>query len=243
MVVIHADAEPRAALEAGRTIRCLTRRRYRPESRRSAHAKAWAQKHAGKLCRGLVRDLGRDPAPVFTMQLLMVQLRRRHAYFCFDVYLPPSTESKKDEVFNDNEACYAASVTAGASVVGDAQPPSEECQQRDHFKTDQPVYHVYKDGEAYGLRRNKNLDKIFALHYSEIQQCDKGGLPYFVDTFKPSFYIDGILQEDTEPPKGTGGDDGEERVEEEKEDVDSGDKDAEEMPAAAEPSPDSADLM
>lgn len=235
MAVIQADEEPRAALQAGRTIRCLTKRRYQHECRRPTYAKIWAERCAEKARGQLVRELGRDrdPAPVITKQLLMVMLCRHHAYFCFDVYLPPTTTPKEEETVDKNHGDDNAP-NAGADAQ---QPSSEECQQRDHFKTDLPIYSIYKDGQVYKLRRNKLFDKLVAAHYSQIQKYDKGGLPYFKDTLKPAFYVDGILQEEPCSPKGEEGKDGEE----EKKQLDSGDSNVEEKPTAAEPSPDSAD--
>ncbi|KAK8001317.1 hypothetical protein PG991_013539 [Apiospora marii] len=222
MTAIQWDRESRAALEAGRTVRCLTRQKYRQECRRPTHVKAWAEKRAEKACKGLVQGLDGDPAPVLTKQLLVIYLRRKHVYLCFDVFLPPAAAPKDQEV-DENPGDTSATT----------QLQSEDCQH-DHFKTDQPIYYLYRETEGFRLRRNKNFDKICAAHYSQIQVFDKGGLPYFMDTLKPAVYIDGILQED---------DDLEEGGEEGTEDLDSEDKDADEKSTAADTSPDSADSI
>lgn len=217
MVAIQWDEESRAALEAGRTVRCLTRQRYRQECHRPTHVKAWGEKSAEKACEGLVEGLGWDPAPVLAKQLLMIYLRHHHAYLCFDIFMPPSAAPSGEEA--DKNSGDTGNV---------AQLSPEDCQ-RDHFKTDQPIHYIYREREGVRLRRNKTLDKICAVHYSEIQTYDKGGLPYFKDALKPSLYIDGILQEDAELQEGT-------------EEPDSGHEDIDEKPTSTDPSTNSADL-
>ncbi|KAI1735009.1 hypothetical protein F4680DRAFT_453404 [Xylaria scruposa] len=166
MLAIKVENEARIALETNRTVRCLRKRRYTLESRRPKDAKSWADKLADRACQAMMRDLGRD-ATASARQVLMIQLRRNHAYFCFDVFL----QDGSDQPFN-NELCR---------------------------KTDQAVYRIVKTGRGeYSLERNKTAEKVFALHYLDIQRYDKGDLPYFQDWLNPSFYDDGILVEDPE---------------------------------------------
>ncbi|KAI0551751.1 hypothetical protein F4679DRAFT_593177 [Xylaria curta] len=166
MLVVKVENEARIALETNRTVRCLRKRRYALESRRPRDAKSWADQLADNACKAMMRDLGRD-ATAFAKQVLMVQLRRNYAYFCFDVFLQDGSE----QPFN-NDICR---------------------------KTDQAIYRIVKMGHGvYSLQRNKTAEKIFALQYSNIQEYDKGDLPYFQDMLNPSFYDDGILVENPE---------------------------------------------
>ncbi|KAI1811123.1 hypothetical protein GGS20DRAFT_564341 [Poronia punctata] len=161
-------SEARTALETTGTIRCLAKRRYKQESRLSRDGKAWADRLADKACEAMMRDLGRDES-AFDKQLLMVELRRTHAYFCFDVFLRDGEKPAEDKDV-DLEKCKRA---------------------------DMPVYRISRiERGVHSLELNKAAGRAFGVQYVGIQKFDKGFPPYFRDAHAMSTYIDGRLVED-----------------------------------------------
>lgn len=86
MLMIQIEQESRSALETSLTARCLCKKKCNLASRLSRDVIPWANELADKACQALMRDLGRDES-AFDKQVLMIQLRRNHAYFCFDFFL------------------------------------------------------------------------------------------------------------------------------------------------------------
>lgn len=55
----------------------------------------------------------------------------------------------------------------------------------------QPIHEISRRGEAYYLRRSRNLDPRVAAELRLTRSFDKGPLPYFVDSMNPPMYDDG----------------------------------------------------
>lgn len=91
MLEIEIDPESRADLETNHTARCLFSTKLALESRQPRDIKIWVEGLVEKACQALLRCLGRD-AGSFSKQTVMIQLRRRHAYVCFDIFLPECDE-------------------------------------------------------------------------------------------------------------------------------------------------------
>ncbi|KAI1157828.1 hypothetical protein F5B18DRAFT_643484 [Nemania serpens] len=170
MLVIQTEGEARTALKSTRTIRCLRKTKYTPESRRPKDGKAWGDDLADRACRAIMRDLGRDET-AFTKQLLMVQLRHRYAYFSFDVFLQD----------------------------GDEEPSTDICQRLDQpiFQIKKKKG-VKGEKRPFELQLSKVVAQHFALHYSHAQKDNKGGPPYFEDWTRMQIYVDGVMMENPE---------------------------------------------
>ncbi|KAL2150896.1 hypothetical protein VTH82DRAFT_5994 [Thermothelomyces myriococcoides] len=54
-----------------------------------------------------------------------------------------------------------------------------------------PIYEIIKRGNNYHVIRSKRLDDMVASEYKNLQECDHGPQPYFVDTLFPPLYVDG----------------------------------------------------
>lgn len=161
-----------AALKADGTVRCLLDIRYRPTSRQSSVAIAWANDLVDEFSAALVAQLGQTTAAdgaastsadyTANVQLNAVQLRRNRMLVCFDLFLSDCKPEVRTEV--DKSAA-------------------------------RPIHVVVESGNVYHVRRHPALDTRVARRYAALQDIDKGPRPYFTDSRTTTIYVDGIRVE------------------------------------------------
>lgn len=71
---------------------------------------------------------------------------------------------------------------------------SEGCNERAQMQ--QPIHEISARGNAYHVRRNKQLDAMVTEQFTRMQNVDKGPRPYFADALHPPLYDEGIRVEE-----------------------------------------------